>query len=136
MLGLYLILQPAFVLSRVGVDVGREAALWIVALVVLYAGVEALTSSIPGGSASWIAAILALVPAGVAFSFGGAARLGVIAFLGGSLLVAGIRGDPGCEVTAIPGMIRRRAGQLPCVVLSPVDALERRLREADGGSRK
>ncbi len=48
-------------------------------------------------------------------------------FLGVSLLVAGIRGYAGCEITAIGNWLLRRDDQAGCVVLSPVDAAELRL---------
>jgi hypothetical protein len=44
-----------------------------------------------------------------------------------SLLVAGIRGYGGCEITAIGNWLLRRDDQVGCVVLSPVDVAERRI---------
>ncbi len=42
-----------------------------------------------------------------------------------SLLVAGIRGYGGCEISAIGNWLLRRDDQVGCVVLSPVDVAER-----------
>jgi len=45
-------------------------------------------------------------------------------FLGSSLLLAGIRGYAGCEVTAISNWLLRRDDQVGCMVFSPLDAAE------------
>ncbi len=47
-------------------------------------------------------------------------------FLGSSLLLAGIRGYAGCEVTAISNWLLRRDDQVGCMVFSPLDAAEAR----------
>lgn len=85
----------------------------------------------------WLGAILALVivvgvylvgsPGGLLFG-GGEGQLAALTFLSVSLIVAAIRGDLGCEVMSIPGALVGRPTHLACVVLSPVDALERALR--------
>jgi hypothetical protein len=46
------------------------------------------------------------------------------------MLVAAIRGYAGCEILAISNWLLRRDDQLGCVVLSPIDAAERRLHGA------
>ncbi len=46
-------------------------------------------------------------------------------FLGVSLLVAGIQGYAGCEITAIGNWLLGRDDQVGCVLLLPVDAAER-----------
>lgn len=48
-------------------------------------------------------------------------------FYGASMLLAALRGYSGCEVTAISNWILGRDDQVGCLVLSPVDDLERRL---------
>jgi hypothetical protein len=50
-------------------------------------------------------------------------------FYGASMLVAAIRGYAGCEVLAISNWMLTRDDQVGCLVLSPIDAAERRLRE-------
>jgi hypothetical protein len=45
-----------------------------------------------------------------------------------SLVIAGVGAVPGCELTAIPGLIFRKHSELACPIFSPVDALERKLR--------
>lgn len=54
-------------------------------------------------------------------------RPAALLFGGVSLLVAGIRGYAGCEVTAIGNWLLGRDDQIGCVVLSPVDLAEQRL---------
>ena len=51
-----------------------------------------------------------------------------LVFHGASMLLAALRGYSGCEVTAISNWILGRDDQVGCLVLSPVDDLERRLR--------
>ena len=49
-------------------------------------------------------------------------------FYGASMLVAAARGYGGCEVLAISNWILRRDDQVGCLVLSPIDNYERRLK--------
>jgi len=56
-------------------------------------------------------------------------RPAALLFGGVSLLVAGIRGYAGCEITAIGNWLLHRDDQVGCVVLSPVDLAERHLQE-------
>jgi hypothetical protein len=49
-------------------------------------------------------------------------------FYGASMLLAALRGYSGCEVTAISNWILGRDDQVGCLVLGPVDDLERRFR--------
>jgi hypothetical protein len=58
----------------------------------------------------------------------GAGQLAAVAFLGISLVVAGVRAAPGCELMAIPGVFFRKDAELACLVFSPLDRLERKLR--------
>jgi hypothetical protein len=48
--------------------------------------------------------------------------------MGLSLVVAGARAVPGCELMAIPGVLFRNDTELACLVFSPLDRLERKLR--------
>lgn len=47
-------------------------------------------------------------------------------YLGVSLLVAAIRGYAGCEVLAISNWVTGRDDQVGCIVLSPIDAIEKK----------
>lgn len=49
-------------------------------------------------------------------------------FYGASMLLAAARGYGGCEVLAISNWILRRDDQIGCLVLSPIDDYERRLK--------
>jgi hypothetical protein len=56
-----------------------------------------------------------------------------LVFYGASMLLAALRGYSGCEVTAISNWILGRDDQVGCLVLSPVDDLERRVRGSSAG---
>jgi hypothetical protein len=53
-----------------------------------------------------------------------------LVFYGASMLLAAARGYRGCEVLAISNWILRRDDQIGCLVLSPIDDYERRLKSA------
>jgi hypothetical protein len=48
-------------------------------------------------------------------------------FYGASMLLAALRGYGGCEVLAVSNWLLRRDDQIGCMVLSPIDHLERAL---------
>ena len=48
-------------------------------------------------------------------------------FYGASMLLAAVRGYAGCEVLAVSNWLLRRDDQVGCMVLSPIDHLERGL---------
>ncbi len=58
----------------------------------------------------------------------GEGELAAVTFLGISLVVAGVRAVPDCEVMAIPGLLFGKHTELACVIFSPLDRLERKLR--------
>lgn len=53
-----------------------------------------------------------------------------LVFYGASMLLAAARGYGGCEVLAMSNWILRRDDQVGCLVLSPIDDYERRLKSA------
>lgn len=57
----------------------------------------------------------------------GQGELVAVTFLGISLVVAGLRAAPGCEVMAIPGLLFGKHTELACLISSPLDRLERKL---------
>ena len=59
---------------------------------------------------------------------GGKGQLAAVAFLGISLVVAGVRAAPGCEVMAIPGLLFGKHTEVACLIFSPLDSVERKLR--------
>jgi hypothetical protein len=62
----------------------------------------------------------------------GKGQLAAVTFLGISLVVAGVRAAPGCEVMAIPGLLFGKHTELACVIFSPLDRLERKFRSKHG----
>ena len=62
----------------------------------------------------------------------GKGELAAVTFLGVSLVVAGVRAAPGCEVMAIPGVFFGKHTELACLIFSPLDSLERKLRTKRG----
>jgi hypothetical protein len=63
---------------------------------------------------------------------GGKGQLAAVTFIGISLVVAGIRALPGCELMAIPALLFRMETDLACPIFSPFDKLERKLRGKNG----
>jgi hypothetical protein len=117
----------AFVLTSLGVAA---------ALVILYTLVHVLVSRYWPRLNRWLGAYLALAPLAAVYVFGsgggyifgaGEGQLGVLTFLGVSLLLAGVRGDLGCEVMTIPGLVFKQHTHLACIVFSPIDWLEQRV---------
>jgi hypothetical protein len=58
----------------------------------------------------------------------GEGELAVVTFLGISLLIAGWRAAPGCELMAIPDLLFGKHTNMPCLIFSPLDWVERKLR--------
>ncbi len=97
-------------------------------LFVFYTLVHVLISKFVPTINPWVGALLAVTPVLLVFLMGGLpVRHGVVLFLGVSLLLTGIRGDGGCEVMTLPGMILGKRTHLVCIVLSPLDWLEEKL---------
>ena len=55
-------------------------------------------------------------------------QLAAVSFLGFSLVVAGVRSTSGCELMAIPDVLFGKHIELACLIFSPLDRLERKLR--------
>jgi len=62
----------------------------------------------------------------------GKGQLAAVTFLGISLMVAGVRAVAGCEVMAIPALLFGKHTELACLIFSPIDRLERKLRSKHG----
>lgn len=78
------------------------------------------------------AAFCAAVATGVVLLSLAPTREIVSVFLGVSMIVAAVRGSAGCEVLAISNALLRRRDQVGCLLFSPIDAAERRLRGGVG----
>ncbi len=118
---------PYLLRARPGFLLAVGAA--IVGLGALYAAVHGVLARRATRLNRWAGAALALLPAVLVYVGGGApGQLGVLVFIGGSLVIVGLRGDPTCEVLGIPNAIFGRRTHLPCLVFTPLDRLERRVR--------
>jgi hypothetical protein len=62
----------------------------------------------------------------------GKGQLAAVTFLGVSLVVAGVRAAPGCEMMAIPSILFGKHTELACIIFSPLDRLERKMRSKRG----
>jgi len=62
----------------------------------------------------------------------GRGQLAAVTFLGVSLVVAGVCAAPGCELMAITGVFFGKHTELACLIFSPLDKLERKLRSKRG----
>src|ERR1700736_308351 len=131
--GLALILYVAPVYFRIPVHVTIGSLLLVLGLIGVYCLINVLVlrqvvSFGPGLGAVVASGLL------VALYFVGTSRLPIvghgkgqlaaITFLGVSLVIAGIRAVPGCEVIAIPGLLFGKHADLPCLIFSPLDRLE------------
>ncbi|MGH8320237.1 MAG: hypothetical protein ACREUL_20100 [Steroidobacteraceae bacterium] len=97
----------------------------VMSFVVLYSALHFLVVRYLRRLNRWVGAVLAVLPAAVVFLLGNdATKLGALLFFGLSLTLAGIRGDPGCEVMSIPALLFRRRTRLVCLLFSPLDWLE------------
>lgn len=106
-------------------------------LLAFYVLVHAWLRRRPGTINPWLGALLANgvgivvflagLPGGPIFGQGEGA-LGVLLYAGASLLVAAWRADPGCEVMSLPAAMVGGHTELACLVFSPLDFVEARLR--------
>jgi hypothetical protein len=114
-----------------------RTALLVAGLVAVYSLIHLLGSRWFAGFKKWGGAALATAvlvavyltggPGGLLFGKG-EGELAAGTFLGISLLFAAIRGDGGCELMSIPAALFGKGSNLACIVFSPIDSLERRLR--------
>ena len=137
LLGVVLIVHVVPIYLQVGVALALGALLLMLGLIGVYGLIHVVVSRRvvalgPGlGAVVALGLLVALYVAGAPGSliFGrGEGELAAITFLGISLVVAAVRADPGCEVMAIPGALLGKHTELACLVFSPLDRLERRLR--------
>ena len=64
-------------------------------------------------------------PGALVFFMGpGWATVGSLLFVGVSLVLTAVLGDPGCEVMVIPGLFFRRRTHLACIGFTPLDWAE------------
>jgi hypothetical protein len=137
LLGAILITDLIPIYGRLRVPFLFRTALLIVAILLVYSLIYLLALRRVLSLNSWLGTALALALLIAVYLAGGRGGLllgrgeGQLAagtFLGVSLLLAGIRGDPGCELMSIPSGLFKKRCRLPCVVFTPVDWLEQKFR--------
>ena len=137
LLGLALMVYVAPVYFQVPARVSVGSLLLIVGLIGIYSVLHMAVSQriVPSGSglaaivANGLLVVLYFIGAtGLPIVGGGKGALAAVTFLGISLVVAGVRAAPGCEVMAIPGLLFGKHTELACLIFSPLDRLERKLR--------
>jgi hypothetical protein len=138
LLGLALIAYVTPVYFRVPTRVATGSLLLILGLIGIYSLIDIVVARriiiafSPRAATVTVHGLLVVLYVAGAFRLPivghGTGQLAAVAFLGISLVVAGVRGVPGCELMAIPGVFFRKGIELSCLVFSPLDRLERRLR--------
>jgi len=141
LLGLALMIYVTPVYFRVPVRVAVGSLLLMLGLISIYSLIHLVVSRrivAFGPSLGAVVALGSLVAlytagaSGLPFVGGGKGQLAAVTFLGVSLVVAGVRAAPGCEVMAIPALLFGKHTELVCVIFSPLDSLERKLRSKHG----
>lgn len=126
---LMIIVIPTYL--RMGAPFLFRTTLLILSLLVAYILIHIFVSH------RWVGSILASALFVLVYLFGGyhglilsrgEGRLAAVTFLGLSLVVASLRGDAGCELTSIPSALLGQHSRLACLVFSPIDRVERKLR--------
>jgi hypothetical protein len=137
LLGLALIIYVTPVYFRVPVPLAVVALLLVLGLIGVYSLIHIVVSRriIVFGpclgamvAAGLLVALYVAGPSGLPILGRGKGQLAAVTFLGVSLVVAGVRAAPGCEVMAIPSLLFGRHTELACLIFSPLDSLERKLR--------
>jgi len=137
LLGLVLMVYVAPVYFQVPVPVAVGSLLLMLGLIGVYSLIHIVVSRRIApfgpclGAVVALGLLVALYVAGASGSLilgRGEGELAAVTFLGVSLVVAGVRAVPGCELMAIPGVFFGKNTELACLIFSPLDRLERKLR--------
>jgi hypothetical protein len=137
LLGVLLIVYVTPIYLRLPLRVFVGSLVLMIGLILAYSAIHLVVSRRVAAFGPYFATILvhALLVALYAAGFsrapifgGGKGQLAAVTFLGVSLMVAGIRAVAGCELMAIPDLFLRKDVELACLIFSPLDKLERRLR--------
>ena len=141
LLGLVLIVYAVPVYFQVPMRLAVGAWLLVLGLIGIYSLIHIVVSRRIIAFGPFLGAIVAngLL---VALYFAGASglpilghgkgQLAAVTFLGVSLVVAGVRAAPGCELMAVPGVLFGKHTELACLIFSPLDRFERKLRSKRG----
>ena len=137
LIGLLLMIYVAPVYFRVPLRISVIALLLIIGLILVYCLIHVFISRRIIGFGPGLGAFVAVgllvglwvfsSPA-LAILGRGEGELAAVTFLGISLLIAGWRAGPGCELMAIPDSLFGKDTNMPCLIFSPLDWLERKLR--------
>lgn len=137
LLGVILIADLIPIYGRLRTPFLFRTALLIVAILIIYSLIYALALRSVIALNSWLGTAVTLAVLIAVYLVGGPGelllgkgegRLAAGTFLGISLLLAGMRGDAGCELMSIPSALFKNRCRLPCIVFSPVDRIEQKLR--------
>jgi len=140
LLGIGLIAYVSPVYFQVPRRIVVESLLVMLGLIGVYSLILAVLSRRIAFSNQWLVAVAASGVLVVLYILGGSrlpilgggrGQLAAATFLGISLVVAGLRAVPACELMAIPGLFFRNHIDLPCLIFSPLDKLERKLRRTE-----
>ena len=141
LLGLVLMVYVAPVYFRVPARITMGSSLLVLGLIGVYILIHIFVSRRIGPFGPGFGAVVAngLL---VALYIVGSSRLPILGrgegqlaaatFLGISLVIAGVRSAPGCELMAIPDVLLGKNTELACLLFSPLDRLERKLRSKRG----
>ncbi len=137
LVGLALMTQVAPIYFHIDARLTLGAVLLMLALLLVYSLLHVVVSRRLVALGSGLGAVVGLGVL-VALYLGGGrggpllgrgeGELAAGTFLAVSLILAGLRGDPGCEVMAIPDALFGRSAEVACLVFSPLDWLERKWR--------
>ena len=137
LLGLALMIYVTPVYFRIPVSLAAGAWLLVLGLIAVYSLIHIVVSrrivvfGLCLGAVVALGLLVALYVAGASrlpILGRGKGQLAAVTFLGVSLVVAGVRAAPGCELMAIPGLLFGKHTELACLIFSPLDRLERKLR--------
>jgi hypothetical protein len=141
LLGLVLMVYVTPIYFQVPVRVAMGSLLLVLGLIGVYSLIHIVVSRRIVAFGSCLGAVVAfgllvtlyIAGASVLPILGhGKGQLAAATFLGISLVVAGVRAAPGCELMAIPGVFFGKHTELACLIFSPLDKLERKLRSKHG----
>lgn len=139
LLGLVLMVYVVPVYFKVSARVAMGSLLMVLGLIGVYILIHIFVSRriLPPGFATIVAngllVALYIIGASRLPILGlGKGQLAAVSFLSISLVVAGVYAAPGCELMAIPDVVLGKHTELACLIFSPVDRLERKLRSKRG----
>ena len=97
----------------------------VLGLAIFYSGIHFVINKYAVNLNRWTGAFLAVAIVALLFIFGGSlGQVASVAYIGISLVLQVVRGDGGCEVMSIPGLLFGRRTHLVCIAFSPIDWIE------------